>query len=287
MKAKKLLLVLMVTLLLLTPHNCWATAFIDRADCELAWLMEINEDPITDSSSNSFTGTAAANPTHTTSSPPAGGFSTGYWDYDGIGDEHKNVDGVTTIDVNEYTICFWMNPDDETAEDAPFTLASGTGSNTQTVLIRIMGNVSGDPYRWTQNTNGTTGRWDTDTDFTAGIWDHFAGHIDITNINNTPTIYVNGVKKTVGSGLTEDQNPTGTFDTGHDSISVGETQSGGADFNGQLDEVAVFITALTETDIGNIFNNGLESDDAGAAPTRNRAMMLSQLDFDYELEEIA
>jgi len=81
---------------------------------------------------------------------------------------------------------------------------------------------------------------------TAGVWTHIA----IVGSGGTATLYKNGVSRTTGT----DRTPTGVTRFAGDSV-------GGTRFvNGLMDEVAYWDSALSATQISQIYNNGVPND---------------------------
>jgi len=237
-----------------------ATIFFDRTDCVLAWLYETDEDPTSDSTTNGFDGTSAGNPTHTTASPPKV-YSAGYYDFDGNADEFKVFNAADPFDKSNNTLVNWVNPDVINSDDAMIILTRLAGANVDIMGTVLKGTVSGDPIRFTALFD-TAGQWDTDDSIATGAWIHIGATYNKTATTENPTIYLDGVAKTVGSGLTETVTPVGTINTGGDHFVVGETVGGAFDLNAQQDEVGYFDSILTSTDINNIMDSGLGSDDA-------------------------
>jgi hypothetical protein len=85
--------------------------------------------------------------------------------------------------------------------------------------------------------------------FTNGEWNHLA----FTVGQSIAKLYINGTQLGVDKALTN----LALSDTSV-NLSIGSAGTNGWYFNGTIDEVAIFNVDLTEQDIQNIMNNGLE-----------------------------
>jgi len=243
-KLKNLILVL----LLLISSNAYATNWVADVNCEAAWLMDIDEDPITDSSGNGNTGAlrAAGEPNYDTTTPCAA-YSTGYYVFDGSNDD------ITVSNAWGYpiTITHWVNLTEKTSCSLSigFVWASDFGFlfkylTTERFELWI-GNVHPQSIGFVS--------WD--------VWMHIGVIID--GSGNWET-FKNGVSHSSG---TETYSGPGTT-----TYMGGET--GSKNFiNGDIDETAIFSTTLTSTNINDIMDNGLYQPPAAGNAQVIRAIM--------------
>jgi hypothetical protein len=69
-------------------------------------------------------------------------------------------------------------------------------------------------------------------------WNRIDVTFDKSNINNVPTFYLNGEVRTVGNGLQEVENPTGSFnDDASQVVMIGNEPGGTKTIDGEIDEV--------------------------------------------------
>lgn len=143
---------------------------------------------------------------------------------------------------------------------------TGKPSNTEVILGRYHGTSSNTSWWIGITTNGTArfklrdndntnGSSDVEiegtTDITAdGNWHHIVAVRD--GASNLNLLYVDGVLENSASNTYNDAFPSDKV------ISIGYSTSGSFDFNGSIDEVAIFGTALSAANIRRLFLNGDE-----------------------------
>ncbi|MGB4942976.1 MAG: LamG domain-containing protein, partial [Candidatus Moraniibacteriota bacterium] len=100
--------------------------------------------------------------------------------------------------------------------------------------------------------SGTDGKWKTGNNTVAvNQWYHVVLVYDRSSVSNDPTIYVNGSSQ----GITELTTPTGTADDeSASSIHIG--YDGYVYFDGKTDDLRVYNTALTSTQVTELYNMG-------------------------------
>ena len=98
-----------------------------------------------------------------------------------------------------------------------------------------------------------------DASIATGTWYHLAG---VYNGSNT-VCYVNGVASTTTSGL--HQSGTGNLDTCTTNVDIGNQATTGY-MDGKIDEVGVWTSALSASDITAIYNSGAPADLASYSP---------------------
>jgi len=150
--------------------------------------------------------------------------------------------GTSLSLANEYTISCWININNTTA-GAKAIIYKGTNTNTEFALevnrtsgkLSTLGSSSGPVF-----TSNTT--------LTPGVWYHAALTKTVVGGSKTYTFFLNGISD--GSGVTS-TNPN--YTSGITAIGRFGSSSGGY-FNGSIDEVGLFNTALTEAEVQSIYN---------------------------------
>ena len=94
-----------------------------------------------------------------------------------------------------------------------------------------------------------------------GLWYHIVFTYDGTATTTGGNIYINNTLDT----LTRTGTLTGTMSS-TDSLYIGSRNSADNFFDGNLDEVAIFNTELSASDVSTIFNNGVPTDISSLSP---------------------
>lgn len=229
-----------------------ATDYTQDANIGAAWLMDVDEDPITDSSPNNHHAAlkAAGEPNFN-----AVGQFGGSYDFDGSDDFcDVNADPVPALD-EQLTIVSWLNLDNLTGTDSIYG-GRDTGFSGG-YKFDFRGTIAGDPLRLT-----IFGVTDIDSDasgISATTWTHVAVTYNKVNVR----FFVDGVAKGApaqsGNIAASDVDPyIGAFNN---------RDTGGTSFlGGLMDEVALFSRPLDSTEINDIMDNGL----VGAVPAVRR-----------------
>ncbi|MBX3435329.1 MAG: alkaline phosphatase family protein [Pirellulales bacterium] len=174
---------------------------------------------------------------------------------------------TTTGDAVDFTLAMWVRQDDMASDPAVLSNKNWNSGNNTGVNWAVNGNGIFD-----LNTKGDLGvRRDLDTAATSaplvvGAWNLVVATID----RDGPTrLYVNGALRG-----TIPQSSTGSFTSGL-PWTVGQDGTGtyGVDFNGAVDELAIWRRALEESEVAALWNDG-----AGLA--------LAELTFDAHLKLI-
>ncbi len=253
------LLVLLLSIFI--SSTCLATFSGDPADdvnCQGAWLMDFDEDPIRDDSQNSNTGAllGAGEPDFTTAGTPAA-YSVGYYDFDGS-DDVITVSDSASLDTGGTNFSFggWAKFD---------TLPSGLDGTSQH-FFAIKDNDfgffmarTGDFPDWARIMKWTVwsdsaGFWYNSglTVISTGIWYHVYG----THANGPLEIFIDGVSDDTGDRF-------GTFVPSADDLLFGKTAEANTN-EVRLDEWSFFDDILDSTEINDIMDNGLKPVAAGA-----------------------
>lgn len=146
---------------------------------------------------------------------------------------------------------------------ATFTAGSGSGRilDKETNIIVALSDVeytgSGygdDCFFLYAAFSSNKGQWYTaNNTLTTGTWYHIAVTYDGSATGNNPLLYINGVSKAVNERST----PSGTKSTNASDYTIGNRDDVARDFDGIIDELAIFNDILTPAEIKDIYNNGL------------------------------
>lgn len=247
---------LFLILLLLSSFvgKAGATDYSQDANCSMALIMNVDENPIDDVSTNSNTGALKGDgePDYSASGKFGGCFN-----FDGT-DDYVQVSDNANLKVIPGTMIFYVNFDsvpgggredwivgkaDGLTRDGAFCMVSagdkitggvGTATTTETAVVTSTTSVSA-----------------------AGGWYHIAYVFAASG--NTSYLYLNGIEEDTGSAA-----GAWSFDTS--ALRLGDSlQTWWDELDGQLDEVAWFQDVLTPTEINDIMDNGLVGSGAAAA----------------------
>ena len=242
-----------LTVLLLLSLNAHAVDYTADANCEMALLMDVDEDPLTDSSGNGFTGalTGVGSPDYATASPPAA-YSTGYYEFDAVNDQVNVAEGVDDNMTDKVTYCFWNDFDDfgiATVFGGYITAKNASSHNSPFHYEGQSADLAFGVQISSTDKEVAYGHTNLSTD----TWYHFAGTYD----GSVVTFYINGTS--VGTPIAA----SGNMDVNASVLEIGHGafQNGWKD--GAMDEIALFSRALTSTEVNDIMDNGLEGSAAG------------------------
>lgn len=161
-------------------------------------------------------------------------------DFDGT-DDHVAISSFNF--ASNKTLSYWVKFD---AINSAGVYIFGTGSNYYTYLTNDGQTIYLYDGTATALSLGATHA------ITAGVWTHIA----IVGSGGTATLYKDGVSRATGT----DRTPTGVTRFAGDSV-------GGTRFvNGLMDEVAYWDSALSATQISEIYNNGVPNDISSLSP---------------------
>ena len=185
-------------------------------------------------------------------------------DFDG-GDDFVGM-GDGTLEFNRtstFTISFWFKP--EQSETSIIIGKSRSGGNYQGYMIwqqaygthvRI--------YSRLRKTSSNKVRFQGNVTLTLNQWHHVVMTYDGSGANTGLKMYFNGTEDSgvKSNTLSED------IDWGAESIpfNVGARMNGNQPFNGLIDEVGVFDSELSQTNITNIYNSGVPASLASFSP---------------------
>ena len=234
-----------IILFLFLSCNVYAKNWTADSNCVTAYLMEIDEDPLTDSSGEGNTAAlkGAGEPNFVTTTPPKS-YSTGYYDF--AGDNDYLVTPYINFSTSSFTVVAWVKP-----TDTGVNHIYSDWQTTHTFRFFIEADINlqmrdggGDIFTDNYLDGGT---------INAGVWQHVAFTWDNNApANNDGVIYINGV--VIDSENTANGDTLLTTDRNYN---IGWKQDGSDYFNGDMDEFAIFTRALSITEINDIMNNGL------------------------------
>lgn len=229
------------------------TVFKNDANLQGLWLMEEASGNREDSTQND--NTLTDNNTVESSADAKEGIRSA--DFEQANNEYLAIaDGDQTgLDITgSLTICFWMKAEalDDGTDHTVVAKYNVTGNQRS---YRVTLNLSGGNYyvRAVLSNNGTaTSAAVGATALATGTWYHVGVVYNGTDIR----IYLDAVLDANGAN-----NPkvysAGIF-AGSAPFELGRLINAGRDYDGLLDEVAVFDRELSSTEISDIYNNGLQ-----------------------------
>lgn len=239
-----------ILLMVMWCGRSWGTDWCNHANNQGCWLMEVDENPITDSSQNSNTASWVSDPAFATSSPPKT-YSSGYYELDG--NDYFYDDAYATLSpTDKVTATVWIKPD-----GSSYTNLEGYIGNIRWITL-----VGGYALIWRDNSiqfiiNNYSGARATFSYTTTDVWVHLAGTYDKDAGSNQINVYVDGV-----AGTPATQTASMTY-SGLNNFALGNGY-GGNELDGDIDEGAVFDVALDSTDINEIMDLGLQPASTGA-----------------------
>jgi hypothetical protein len=168
-------------------------------------------------------------------------------DFDGVNDYVSATSPVTVISPStNLTFMAWVKPSATGLQDI---LSLGSPNSTEVAELRLNNlnqvEYGRNPATWQSVTSANS--------IGTGSWTHVAVVQSGTNVQ----LYINGVPDSTGSI---------TSATNLSNIYLGSRRYSGANdqfFNGQLDEVSIWNTALSSTQIQDYMNRSLAGDEAG------------------------
>ena len=154
-------------------------------------------------------------------------------EFDGF-DERISIPTIEIPISSNYSVSFWFKGNDSTLNDV---MIGGASNNYFPYLSLTSGNIR----VYFRNTSVSRSIL-TDVTYAADTWYHLVISQGVTNT----VAYINGVNKgnvtSINGGTSIAINTIGSYETG------------GFPFNGFIDEVAFFNTALTDAEILSIYN---------------------------------
>jgi len=165
-------------------------------------------------------------------------------EFDTLADESVSVGNTLTNGFSQLSISLWANFA-SVPTNRVLGLASKDNTNERNFDFRYIQNTGVNFLVSTDGVNNAATPYYPKASISAGQWYHFVGVYDGSNV----LLYVNGVPIGSPTALTGSlQNTTSEFFIGKRGFST--TNTG---FDGKLDEVAVFNTALTAREVKSIY----------------------------------
>ena len=187
--------------------------------------------------------------------------------FDGTND---SVDAVSDPGLDVYSLSFWF----KTAEDY-FSLpiaGFGKGGTASTGGIRFIPIVSGRAVEYNDGTNYIAAGGLSNSDVFDNAWHHLAivfvasGYQTTTGTSSTDgkgyKMFLDGTRVDTALGSTSHSYALATTTS---SLGVGKERT--TYYEGLVDEVAVFGSSLSDSDITDIYNSGVPTDLSSYSPT--------------------
>lgn len=182
--------------------------------------------------------------------------------FDGTDDKMQAGDSSTIASASVFTISAWAR----FHGTGQIFLASGTGDNGNRIYMELVNTRVGVVVK---NGAGGAARWT--TSLSANTWYHIACTVD----SGTSKLFVNGVYRATNTSIAT------LSATAGDDLSIGTDNGNGMTpwtFDGDVDEVAIFNTALSDGgglsigdtaggDIATLYNSGVPGDLSSFNPT--------------------
>lgn len=250
-------------ILLLLSGNAWATNYCNDANIIACLKMNVDENPLTDSGGLGHTGAldSAGNPAYSATAPL--GYTAGSYvftdDKISLGDhaDYSSEAGASGL----LTIVAWVkfNTVSTTLNQRNFIITKGDATQYE-YAINSTGDGSNAKFSgrvWdSSGTDIYTSTLDGTTSISTGTWYHVAMVYD--KAGNSGKLYVNGVFE-VSSAT------SGTATNGTAALLIGKRQDNPAStaLDGSVTQVGLFSRALSQTEIQNIMNYGLDGTQTG------------------------
>ena len=252
----------LLLLSLLLSNNCWAENYTQDANCQGAWLLDETSGTALDTSVNNIDATS-----QDATINQDGQFGRSY-DFSGT-TQYVAFGDVIDLSGTTISIVAFVNPD------------SAAGSNNfRTIIEKGQTSQARENYGlaygvWaTSNSKKLVFEFKTGTfqsavssaDVPTGEWTHVAGTYDGINIRTWIAGSNDGVTP-ASSNLTANA----------DSLTIGANSDNSVfEFDGRIDEVAIFSDLLTSTEINDIMDNGLVSAAPPAAVDDSQVFLISK-----------
>jgi hypothetical protein len=154
---------------------------------------------------------------------------------------------------------FWMKSTDTTSYISPVSDSDSSGTRGNLELLRVVNQT--DFYVIFKDTSGSLNLKSSVTNFNSlcdGSWHHVALVFDSSGTYTNVTIYKDGSQAAsedanIANGWSTDNKVGGTSAAG---FAFGQRRNGSLPYTGKMDQMAFFESALTSTNISNIYNSG-------------------------------
>lgn len=179
--------------------------------------------------------------------------------FDGV-DEHVEIDdnsAIQNIFDGGGSVSCWFNPKSD-----------GEGNFGRIFdKVRVNLNTTAESggflkLRFNQSFDTNSGQWTlTSADIPLNEWTHVVIAYDNSNVSNDPIFYINGVAKTVGSGITETLTPVGTRTSNlGNNLILGNKGDTTRAFDGQLENYQSYSKILSQAEVTELVNAGKDGD---------------------------
>ena len=253
--------------------HIFGTDYTQDANCKGAWLMEIDEDPLTDSSGEGRTGAlqSAGHPDFKTATPPPGGYSLGYYDFDGLQDYvDVTVTGAGFLSSAVGAVTLWVKPTVNSL-DAIFHLANSSTNDEWGLFLRC--SAGGNLEVLIRSDIGPTWVIIQDSDnvvFSTGTW----AHVAVTQDGTGYIAYIDGVAQDMSDAYGQTSDDLAAWwdiPVSQNRLRFGARGDSVKDdyFDGDLDELSIFTRDLDSTEVNDIKDNGLQGPQGNPYP-KNR-----------------
>ena len=178
--------------------------------------------------------------------------------YDGVSD--SIAIGTTSLGItNQISVSAWFKTTTTGSQDVIVCQdTTGTG-NRNWLLIHNQSNLISFAI-W--NTNGSVTGVPSTSSYNDGQWHHAMGTYDGTANTNGMKLYIDGVLNAQGT-----TSSTGILSTLSVEPTIGSATNGLTwHFNGSINDVSVFNTELSQSDVTTIFNGGIANDISSLNP---------------------
>jgi len=236
------------SLLIISPGFA-ATDWCASANTKAGWKMEETSGVYEDCSSNNNDGTVSGSVTRGVTGKYGSGVQ-----FTQSNNADIHINSATSLNnIDPISIALWTNNNSDGDNSANQTDAG--------VLIQkngrswLFAHKQTNKLRWLVHYSGGNTAWDTTTAVVGyGSFEHYAVTHNRAGAG-VPTVYVNGVSKTVSGGT-----PFGSIDDDSGTqIFIGISGSGGVnELDSTVDELLVYGGILTSTDVNEVKDNGLD-----------------------------
>lgn len=170
-------------------------------------------------------------------------------DFDGSDDYVEVTDSAVLDITGDFTLAAWIYPDTLGSSRA-IVSKRDTSSNNGGYSLTLGGN--GEVYCQTNSGSGTTNSYTANGAVTASAWYHVAAVRSGTSCD----VYINGAKKTNSYGTHT------TLAANNLALRFGRSPNSTEPFDGKIDEVHVYSTALSPVEVATVYN-GLSTYNVG------------------------
>jgi len=165
--------------------------------------------------------------------------------------------------VTSYTVMFWMKSTDTTSYICP--VADTTSGSVRGNLEILRTSSTSGHYVIFRDSSGSTNNAKIVGNFSAlcdGDWHHVAYVLDSSGTYTNVKIYEDGSLSVDEDARTANgwSNDNKTYGSGSADFAFGQRRTNNLGFTGKMDQMAFFESALSGTDISNIWNSGSGGD---------------------------